>query len=1078
MKIVMMLLGAVLAIADGSRAAELRILRLRCEYLDNPRGIDATTPRLGWVCESGSRGQRQTAWQILVASSPEALAAGKGDLWDSGRVPGTACAQIEYAGQPLTSRMACHWKVRVWDRENNPSEWSAPATWTMGLLKPDDWQGRWIGIPYPPPAPPPPTGMEGTRWIWSPEQGMNGANAALGERAVRKIVVLPGGRKVRKAVARFSADNIMEFCINGHTAGRGTDFKTLHDFDVTSQLAATNVICVVARNVGDGPNPAGVVGRLTVEFDQGEPLSVPTDASWEATAARPADTGATGGEGWQPARVVADYGAQPWGKLELAITDDRRLPARWFRREFAAQGPVRRATAYVCGLGYHEFHVNGKKVGTAVLEPAVSDYSQRVFYVTHDITALLGPGTNACGIVLGNGRFHAPRLRHATTYGAPRALAQIDLEYADGRTERIVSDPSWRATDAGPIRANNDYDGEDFDAQLEMHGWSEPGFKDDAWIPAPVMDAPAGALRAEMIPPMRVTETLEPKSITKTPSGTWIVDFGQNMVGWCRIKVEGPRGTAVSLHHAETLGPDGGLYVANLRTARTTDTYTLRGGGLETWEPRFTYHGFRYVEVSGWPGELKPGSIAGMVVHNDLQPAGRFECSNPTINAIERNIRWGARGNYLGVPTDCPQRDERQGWLGDRAAESKGETYLFDIAPLYSKWMDDMKDSQRPDGHVSDVCPAFWPFYSANVTWPSAYMIVPGTLRTHYGDERAGQAHYENLCRWMAFFESRITNGLLSADQYGDWCVPPEKPQLIHSEDPARRTSKTVLATTYYIHNLHLLADMGARMGRTNDATRFRARAAEMQDAFNAMLFDAGSGRYDNGTQTAAVLPLAFDLVPATNRPAVFSALVTNIEHVTDRHIGTGLIGGQWLMRALTDGGRPDLAYTLATNRTYPSWGYMVDQGATTIWELWNGNTADPAMNSGNHMMLVGDLNIWLFESLAGIAPDPAAPGFERIIMKPRPLGDLTWVTASHDTIRGRVCSEWRIENSVFRWSITVPVNSTAVAWVPARQASQVTEGGRTAAQSVGVKFITMDGDRAVFELASGRYEFASPFAR
>ncbi len=550
--------------------------------------------------------------------------------------------------------------------------------------------------------------------------------------------------------------------------------------------------------------------------------------------------------------------------------------------------------------------------------------------------------------------------------------------------------------------------------------------------------------------------------------------MGQNMVGWCRLKVSGPRGTEVRLRHAETLKPDGTLYLDNIRSAKVTDTYTLKGRGTEVYEPRFTYHGFRFVEMTGYPGKPELSSLEGQVVHDDLQTAGEFACSNPLLNRIYRNIVWGVSGNYRSIPTDCPQRDERQGWLGDRSAECKGETYLFDTAALYAKWLQDMADAQKPNGSVSDVCPAFWPIYSDNVTWPSSTVIIPGALREQYADERIIATHYDSAKKWMDYMGGFIRDGIIARDSYGDWCVPPEDPKLIHSNDPKRRTDKALLATAYFYHDAQLMARYATLLGKTEDARHFTELAEKLKAAFNAKFFRADTGQYDNGSQTSCVLPLAFGLVPDGERERVFRHLVSKITDETQDHIGTGLIGGQWLMRVLTAGGRADLAYTIASQKTYPSWGYMVEKGATTIWELWNGDTADPAMNSGNHVMLVGDLGIWLYESLAGIKPDPAQPAFKHILMRPEPVGDLQSVKATHHSPYGLIASDWQKQSGVFRWNITVPANTTATVYVPAKTAESVTESGKSVARALGVKLLRLENDRAVLSVGAGTYRFES----
>lgn len=904
----MLILGNV-----SGAAGPVSVVNLTCEYLSNPLGIDTAQPRLSWMLESPLRGQKQTAYQVLVASSPELLAQDQGDLWDTGKVESDQSIQVAYAGKALASHQACWWKVRVWDKDGTESPWSDTARWSMGILDEAEWRAQWIGIEK-----------------------------------------------------------------------------------------------------------------------------------------------------------------EDESKME---PEARRLAARQLRKEFTIGKPVARATAYISGFGLSELYVNGAKISDHVLSPGCTEYNKRVFYVTHDVTGQIHEGANAIGVWLGNGHFWAQRTKEPTTmrtFGFPKLLLHLRIEYTDGSSDEIVSDTSWRVTTEGPIRANNEYDGEEYDARMELEGWAAPGFDDSQWDKAEEVAAPGGVISAQMIEPIRVVETIKPVAMRSPEPGVYIYDMGQNMVGWCRLTVAGPRGAQVSLRHAETINPDGTLYMANIRGAKVTDLYTLKGEGVETYEPRFVYHGFRYVEMKGFPGEPTLDALEGCVVHDDMPRAGAFTCSNKVLNDIYHNIYWGTRGNYHSMPTDCPQRDERQGWLGDRSEESRGESYLFDISALYAKWVCDMHDAQNEKGSVSDVCPAYWPLYNDNVTWPSSFIIIPNMLYQMYADTRTIESRYDGMKKWIEWMSHYIdADGIMPRDNYGDWCVPPEEQHLIHSNDPARKTPGEFLGTSYFYWDLTLMAKYAAMLGKTEDAAAFTEQAEAMKAAFNKKFFNAETAQYANGAQTTCVLPLAFGLVPEGYENKVFQRLVDKIENETKGHIGTGLIGGQWLNRVLSDHGRPDLVYTMATQTDYPSWGYMISKGATTIWELWNGDTADPAMNSHNHVMLVGDLNIWFHEYLAGIRPDQ--PGFKHLSMKPLPVGDLTHVQASRLTPYGTVFSEWKVDGDAFAWNFTVPENTSATVYVPARDGATVTESGKPAQEAEGVQFLRMEANAAVYEVQSGRYAFASP---
>jgi len=659
------------------------------------------------------------------------------------------------------------------------------------------------------------------------------------------------------------------------------------------------------------------------------------------------------------------------------------------------------------------------------------------------------------------------------TYGFPKLLFQMLLEFEDGSRTVIASDNTWRITTNGPICANNEYDGEEYDARLEMDHWSEVGFDDSQLRPAQLVPPPAGVLAPQMIEPIRVTQTLAPVALTQPAPGVYVFDFGQNIVGWCRLHVSGPRGATVTLRHAETLQPDGSLFTENLRSAEATDTYIAKGRGEEVYEPRFTSHGFRFVELTGSPGVPKLSSLEARVVHDDLESAGDFLCSNPLLNKIYQNVSWSVRGNYRSIPTDCPQRDERQGWLGDRATEAKGETFLFNTAAFYSKWLQDIDDAQKENGSVPDVCPPYWPIYNDNVTWPSCAVIIPGELLDQYGDTGVVARHYDAAKKWLDYMSGYLTNGLISRDDYGDWCVPGETP-FVHSQNPKHQTGAALLATAYFYEDALLMSRYARLLGQNADARHFDFLADTCKAAFNRSFFKPALEQYDNGSQTSFVLPLAFGLAPAKQANGLFAHLLNDVLNQTHEHVGTGLLGCQWLTGVLSKYGRPDVAYRLATQKTYPSWGQMAEQGATTIWERWNGATADADMNSRNQVALVGDLCTWLHETLAGIKSDPDRPGFKHIVMRPEPVGDLTFVHATHRSPYGLIASSWEKDASGFHWSVTIPVNDSATIYVPATSAKAVKENGQPPRRSRGIKSLGMQGGRAVFIVGSGSYHFDS----
>ncbi|UEG52842.1 glycoside hydrolase family 78 protein [Mucilaginibacter daejeonensis] len=899
--------------AVSAFAADIQLNDLRCEMLVNPQGIDVTVPRLSWKMTGTGRGIEQTAYEVLVASSPAKLAAGQGDLWTSGKVASNASIMVSYAGKALTSRMAAYWKVKVYTTKGQ-SAWSTPAKWSMGLLLLSDWKGKWIG--------------------W--EKG-------------------------------FAWDSIAKFS---------------------------------------------------------------------------------------------------------------RLSARYYRKEFASAAKVKRAMVYISGPGHYELYVNGKYISNDVLTQMPTDYNKSVQYTTYDVTPNVKPGKNAIGAVLGNGRYFTMRPiykpKKVKEFGFPKLLLQLDIEYEDGHHQIVASDQSWRMTADGPIRSNNEYDGEEYDSNKELTGWNRIDYNAAKWLTPQLVPAPPGKLVAQMSEPIKVMSTIKPQKLTQLKPGTWIMDMGQNMTGWLKFNVKGKKGDKVTLRFAETLQKDGSLYIANLRDAKVTDIYTLKGAAQETWHPVFVFHGFRYAEITGYPGKPKAEDFVGEMVYDDLATIGQFETSNKVIDQVYQNTWWGVAGNYKGMPVDCPQRNERMPWLGDRATGSLGESFIFDNQKLYAKWMDDIEQSQTAEGAIPDVAPAYWNYYSDNMTWPATYILLADMEYKQFGDIRPAQKHYASMKKWLDYMKAKyMKDYIVTKDKYGDWCVPPESPELIHAKDSSRTTNGQLLATAYYHRMLFLMKRFAKMFGKEEDAKEFGALQSKIADAFNAKFYNAQTQQYDNGTVTANLLPLYFDITPVANRKAVFANIVKRVTTTDNYHIATGVIGTQWLMRGLTEYGRPDLAYRLATNKDYPSWGYMAEHGATTIWELWNGDTANPSMNSGNHVMLLGDLVVWYYQNLAAIKAGIDKPGFKQVIMKPTLPEGLDFVKASYQTPYGLVKSSWK-KGSNFTWDVSIPANSVALISVPSKAADAVTEGGKKAAEAEGLKFVKFDNGYAVYEAGSGDYHFRS----
>lgn len=741
-----------------------------------------------------------------------------------------------------------------------------------------------------------------------------------------------------------------------------------------------------------------------------------------------------------------------------------RVNARYLRCEFPLEKKtVKRARAFVAAMGYYELYVNGERIGNNVLTPLQTDFRKSAYYNVMDVTEVLRKSGVACiGVVLGNGR--TVPMRYSKHYkcpffGFPKCRVDVFVEYMDGSGQRLYSSDKWRATAEGPVRSNNEYDGEVYDARKEMPSWAVAGFDDSGWQAAERTELPVAALYPQTSEGQVATvlgAECRPLRVKDN-----VFDCRQNIAGWVNVRVRGNKGDTIRIKYAERLNADSTLYVANLRDAETEDIYVCNGseGDGRWWHPTFVYHGFRYVRITGMP-DIAVGDIEPCLVANDVEFIGTFTSSNGTLNAIVRNARWGIIDNYKGFPVDCPQRNERQPWLGDRTAGSLGESYLFDNNRLYTGWMRDICDAQRFDGAIPDVAPAFWNYYTDNVTWPAALPFTCEMLYRQFGNDEAIRNSYPYIKKWIDHICGCYSrDGIITRDKYGDWCMPPERPELIHSQDPARKTDGALLSTAYMIRIMKMMGDFAALQGLQHDAAQYAERAAAMTEAFNRKFLHVRRGTspqpghplfpdsvyYGNNTATANILPLAFGLVPDDCRRDVADNVVRNIITDNGGKVPCGVIGISHLLRTLTANGRGDVAWLVATNTAYPSWGYMVEHGATTIWELWNGDTANPAMNSGNHVMLLGDLLTWCFQDLAGIRNAEGSAGYSQLDMKPDfSIQDLDSISASYRTPRGTVVSHWKKDLERCVWTVTLPQGTTADCHLPDGTVRKIGEGVTT----------------------------------
>ncbi len=752
---------------------------------------------------------------------------------------------------------------------------------------------------------------------------------------------------------------------------------------------------------------------------------------------------------------------QEWHAQWIAAPFDE--PAPLFRKTFTLEKPLRRARALICGLGYYELYLNGERVGDHVLDPAQTDYEQRAFYTVHDVTHLLMPGRNAVGVMLGNGWFHQAVVWGGMSYGEPCLLLQMVLEYADGSTDLLCSDETWK-TAPGPVLKNNVYAGEEYDARREVPGWCEAELDDTGWQSVRVVTAPTQRLQSQLVQPIRRMRTLQPIALWQTEPGVWVYDMGQNFAGWARLKVQAPAGTTITLRFAEELHPDGSLDPASTGVFATfvvqTDRYTCKGQGTEVWEPRFTYHGFRYVEMSGYPATPTLDMLEGVAVYSAVLPAGTFECSDEMLNRIHRTAVWTEVSNLHSVPTDCPHR-ERCGWLGDAHVSAEMTIYNFEMAPVWSKYLHDIETSLTEKGLPTFVAPGKRKIDEASPDWGTAVVQIPYYLYLYYGDRRVLEEHYDTMKRWVEHLLNISDDCIVSAG-LGDWCAPGSVP----GHTPIAITSTAVFHLDATI--MHQVAQV---LGRTEDAEWFTRLAGRIRDAFNRRFFDAEACTY--GSQTANVLALAWGLAPEGKEQAIADSLARDVMQRHGGHHSTGIMGWRHLFWALCEYGHADVAMTVLHQTDYPSIGYLFSLGATTLWEWWSEPDIEQqeGPRSCNHPMQ-GGFDAWFFYGVAGIRPSISAPGFAHILFKPHLLPGVQWARASYRSIRGMTVSEWQRSADRFVWRVVVPPNITATVYLPAADEGRVTEGGAALRKVPGIAVQGVRDGHLVLTVSSGEYRF------
>lgn len=764
-------------------------------------------------------------------------------------------------------------------------------------------------------------------------------------------------------------------------------------------------------------------------------------------------------------------------------------PCPFLRSEFKVLKKIKQATAYITARGLYELHINGVKVGPDLFTPGWTSYDTRLQYQAYDLTELINKGDNALGAILGDGWYRGYLVwqGNKNLYGDKLALlCQINVAYEDGSEELIVSNDTWKAS-TGPILKSDIYNGETYDARLEMPAWDKPGFNDDSWESVVEKQYAYNNIVASEGVPVRITETLKPNKKIVTPKGELVFDMGQNMVGWVRFRLKGEKGQKITLNHAEVLDQDGNIYLDNIRDIKAEDTYIFKGNAIETYEPRFTFHGFRYVRISGDITNLTVDDIKGRVVHSEMVQTGTFECSDPLINRLQQNIDWGLRGNFLDVPTDCPQRDERLGWTGDAQVFAPTACYNRDTAAFYTKWMKDFIPDQKEDGSVPWVVPNVikdgagtgWSDGFGATGWADAAVVIPWTVYQKYGDKRILEEQYASMKRWEEYMIRESGDRMIfdAGFHFGDWLSFAEYYSIYYNAPDygyaGAHTDKDLIATAYFYYTTGLMQKIAAILGKKEDEVRYKAIRPKIKAAFNKE-FLTQNGRLTSNTQTAYVLALAFGILPDEHKEVSAKRLVDDVNHFG--HLTTGFLGTPLLCQALTESGYPEIAYKLLFNKHYPSWLYPVTKGATTIWERWDGIKPDGSfqtvgMNSFNHYAY-GAVGDWLYAYVAGIRQDEKKPGYKKIIIKPYPSKELDWVKAKFHSMYGVIRSEWKYDSEKLIMKIEIPANTNADIYLPVSASSDIKEGGKPLNQNKEIKAMGTTENRILVKAGSGNYTF------
>ena len=1047
-----LLLVMTMFIVGAQAQTTLSVANLRCEYLQNPLGIDVPQPRFSWELVSSGKNKKQSARQIIVATDPALLAAGKADAWESGKIQCNQSNQVHYGGKALKPFTYYYWKVGVWDEQGKQS-WSAVAKFSTGAFSPSDWKAQWIGDDE---AAVTPSNKYYTHVGYYCDASLlpsvdKWVVIDLGsKRAVDEIRLHPASNREKHFPLHFAAELASTPDFNDAVLLAGEIWDTVHVKSLPyvrklDEPRSGRYFRLKVNRLASKGRKGYEYGLAEIEvLDKGKNLALncPVEVS---------DT-----------KIEYDWGDSETGCPPSTLTDGvlkRHTPGYFseippsplLRKEITINKKVKHALYHLSALGVYEARINGKKVGTQILAPEWTDYDHHVQYQTYEVSHLLQSGANALGAMLADGWYAGARWSHPGRGGyggyARKFFAQLVIYYEDGTSETVVSDNTWNYLAQGPITQATFFGGEEYEARNEQTGWDKAGYKATQWVKPVVSAAPKTVFCAQMNEPIAVIEEIKPVAFHKVGDKKYIFDLGQNIVGWCRLMLPYNPAGEIKLRYAEVLNDDKTLYTDNLRGARQIDVYRPDREKKIDYEPRFTYHGFRYVEIEGLTQTPQLNNVLGKFVASSSPKTGTLLTSNKDINKLWENIRRTQWGNLISVPTDCPQRDEREGWMGDAQVFAQTAIYNLDMAGFYTKWMRDIRDDQLEDGRLPDISPndGLWDAFYNAPGWADAGVIIPWRVYQNYNDTVILAQQYECIKRFVDFNHRRNPDLLWRFSRghmYGDWLNGDE----INAADYPKkggRVDNDIFSTAYFAYSTEILAKTAARLGKSAEGKYYAALAEGIRRAFTEK-YVSEDGTIEGNTQAGYAIALELGLLPEALRAKAAARMVDAVK-AYDGRMSTGIHTTIRLMNQLSEYGYSDVAYQLLTSRRFPSWFYSIDQGATTIWERWDGYVAgrgfqNPGMNSLNHVA-IGAVGEWLYRHMLGIQYDESQPGYSHFYIKPQPGKILEHAEGSYRSIAGKIDVSWTCRNKQFTLDVNIPANTEATIVLPDGQSKKTGSG-------------------------------------